>query len=196
MFEDATLKLSDRVVLNYNQMWPLYVHFLYMFNYSDDAKTTWMRDGLIYTEDAPGNIDSWALEPAKKGEEEKDRKPLNPGLYDRSHMIRNSRRVTTEGIIPWDLAQSDKLILHGVPIFIEFRHANDYYRLLAEDHSTAYKLVIDEIQLKIQRITLTPDLIRGIDNRLSMLTPCVWEFKRYDLASAAISFLSRQLLDF
>jgi len=193
MFNDVTVRLGDKIIANYNQLWANYVYYYYTFNWSSDAKSTWFQYALHYSQDAPGFFANFGKLPkegvAIEEDDDDNKKPkekrsdfLNPGLYDRWRMSIESITQRTEAVLPFEFAQSGRVLPNKLPITIEFRHALDSQRLLASDPTANFKLVVESVELKVQRITPTPNILRGIEYRMEQGN-ALWQlnYKSYNI---------------
>jgi len=90
----------------------------------------------------------------------------NPGLIKRWRMSLKSITQRTEAVLPFEFAQSGRVLPNKLAINIELRHAFDSYRLLCPDPTANYKLVVESIELKVARIAPTANILRGIEYRL------------------------------
>ena len=79
----------------------------------------------------------------------------NSGLKARTQYIKESKLVEVSGLLYYDLVNSDRLILSGLPLKIVLHRQRDSFVLMADNTSRDCRVCIIETQLCVQHVKMS-----------------------------------------
>ena len=90
----------------------------------------------------------------------------NIGFAERFSLFGLSNKVDLEGPLMADICQQDRLLLNGVEVGIKLWPAKQPFVLLTSKDDEEYKLVFEEVYLRVCKVTLAPSITFGIIDSL------------------------------
>ena len=96
---------------------------------------------------------------------------LNTGLGTSSEWTKTSTTVELQGRIHSDLFNQEKLILNGVDLMVKLHCHKPEFCLLSADTASAYKIIIVDAILYVNKIELTPSIFNAINTVLNDKNP-------------------------
>ena len=116
----------------------------------------------------------------------------NLGFAHRFSLFGQGKKVDLEGPLMADICQQDRLLLNGVEVNIKLWPAKETFVLLAGKDELDFKLVLEEVYLRVCKLTPSPSVMYGIADSLkenSALYPFMkTEMRAFQLQEGLFNF--------
>ena len=113
----------------------------------------------------------------------------NSWLKARTQYIKEKKIVKVSGLLQWNLDNSDRRLLNGLPLKIVLYPQKDCFVLMSDDVSREYRVRIIESQLCVRCVKLSDEKYKNIQPSLPATVAC------YPIKVTAFIFgLMKQLL--
>ena len=166
---EVSLQNKATITCNYNP-YRAYIHTV--LNYGSDAVASQLDTQLFFMDDAdsPGVTDPGGL---------------NNGLYERSKLIKDSKRVDLQGPIFHDLFSMSRYLINEVDVKIKIWRNPTTFCLMTGDGND-YRLNIDDIYILAKKIRVNPAVIYGHSKILEKQN-ALYPYNKVEVKSVSIS---------
>ena len=120
-----------------------------------DAAKGYLQCNLFFA-DTAGQMDNTNPVPANATA------AVNEGLKRRFEYTKESKRVIVRSRIHSDVFNTDRPLINMVPLRLKFKLNNDKYCLLSDKDNVPYKIVVEEMVMRVRYEKLADDLYQNI----------------------------------
>ena len=120
-----------------------------------DAAGSWLQSALFF-KDTAEQMDNTNPDPTGANA------VVNEGLKKRFEYTKASKRVVVRSRIHSDVFNQARPLVNGVPLRLKFKLNSDKYCLLSEKDNVPYKIVIEEMVMRVRYQKLSDDIYKEI----------------------------------
>ena len=179
MFKTVEMYIQQKLVSNLGGMYP-YKTNLDVVTGVDAATKEGVLKAQLYCADQATLVDEEYINPHVIGLKKPD-----PGIRYRWGWTMLSKWVQLEGRLYLDLCQQDRYLLNGLPLQFKMWPADKSFYLLSPETTPDYRVVIDDVKLRIAMVKLRPEVLLGHDEALKVM-PALYPYTRSDIRTYAI----------
>jgi hypothetical protein len=135
----------------------------------------------------PNNMDQADPDPMMEkpaGKFIKNESAQNKGLYKRALHTSLGRTIDLEGGLHCDICQQERYILNSVDMRVRLFPSQNAFRLMT-DSGNHYQVKIADIYLRVQKITVSPEVILAHNETLES-KPAIYPYYKSDLKTFTI----------
>ena len=158
MFRQIEVELNEHQIADLStptQAWKSYIQT--QLSYSEEAKNTHLVT-WCYVKETPGKEETLTIAAADGSK----------AFIAKNTMIKTKVRFST--ILHIDFFQSQRLLIPGMTIKLRFVRNDDAFSILAP--TDIWKVKLNDLKLKIQRVTIDPEISNSIENKLQSTPIC------------------------
>ena len=110
---------------------------------------------------------------------------LNDGLDSRHKLTKSGRSVAFEGPLHIDMWRQIRFLPSGLDMALKLYPSQDKFRLTAETDDAGFRVVIDDVILKLRMVKLTPRAMDGM-HKTWIRKPMLFPFERSEFSSVQL----------
>ena len=127
-------------------------------SHGQDAANSWLQSSLFFKDEAE-QMDNTNPAPTAANAE------VNGGLKQRFQYTKESKRVVVRSRIHSDVFNQARPLINMVPLRLKFKLNDDKYCLLSDKDNVPYKIVIEDMAMRVRYEKLSDDIYREVVNR-------------------------------
>jgi hypothetical protein len=144
-------------------------YFETVLSYSGSARSSHLRASMLLMDTAT-RFENYGAE--------------NLGYEARKTLTSESRSLQVEGPVHSDFLNIDKFLPPGVEITVRFHRAPDAFALMSNVANAAYKIIIEDIKLRVRFVTLADSIVNQHMKRFETEN-AIFPINRTELKSSA-----------
>ena len=180
LWSQVDIFLNQRLVSSASNNYPYKAYIQTLLNFGSDAKLSQLGTQLYY-KDTAKHLD--------------DADPIagnNSSLLIRAEYFSNSNIVGLIGPIHADVFQTPKLLLNNVDLRIKLYKSKNEFCLMSSETTPAFKIVITEAVLKINKVTVSPSITLAHAGALKLST-AKYPVSKIEVKSVSLAAGSNQV---
>lgn len=180
LFNQVDVSINGRIITPSTSYYQYKAYIQNLLKYGNDTKTSQLTTQL-WKKDTSGHLDDNDVHSGQ-----------NTALFERSSYFTKSKTVDLVGPIHHDLFQMERFILNQVGLAVKFYRSKPEFCLITNELNPDYDIVIEEMFLRVHKVSVNPAVIMGHNQMLSR-TNAKYFFTKTDLkvltiASGQVSF--------
>jgi hypothetical protein len=175
LFSQVDVEYNSKLMVDQTKNHPYANIFDVLFNYDPDGEAGTLESMGFYKDTAYFHNSLVGL----------DNIPTNTGNKQRWDNTKGSQRYEMEGPIGVDVLTCERMLLNGMNLKLTFHHTLPAFYLLAEDPTKKYKVVIEDMYLKIPHVNVNSAILLGHDAALKA-SPALYPFDKKEFTGHLI----------
>jgi len=177
LFSQVDVEFNSKLMVDQTKNHPYANIFDVLFDYDPDGQSG--------TLEAMGYYKDTAYQHSKLGGFGDLEIPSNQGNKTRWQHVKGSRRYEMEGPIGADVLTCERMFLNSVDILLTFHFSSPEFFLMAEKTDKRYKIVVEDMYIKVPHVSLNSAVLLGHDATLKSF-PSVYMYMKKEFSAHVI----------
>jgi hypothetical protein len=125
-----------------------------------------------------GNMDASGLMPKKDPDDATEKRPYNPGAHHRGKWFTDGQTFEMQGRLLADVCDLSRFLLNNTELAFKLYRNRPEFVLQAHDSDVGYKILLEEIYLRVAFVKPTPGVLLGMSKALEQGHKALYPFTR------------------